>query len=277
VTADLLIFTDVDGTLLDHGTYSFSGATDALALLAREGVPLILCSSRTRAELEALREALGIDHPFISENGGAVFVPHGYFPFKLRGAREAGGCSAIEFGRPYAEVVSRLRTVAGALGIAVVGFNDLSDEEVARLCDLPLADARLARQREYDEAFLVCDRHPAAARRRLFAALEASGLSCSIGGRFDHVSGPTDKVQGLALLRMLYHRAGRQRIVTVGLGDALNDLELLREVDIPIIVRNDEGRASAALRRHLPFSRLTSAPGATGWNEAVGQVLRTPV
>jgi mannosyl-3-phosphoglycerate phosphatase len=272
---DLLIFTDVDGTLLDHRTYSFSAAADSLALLARQGVPLILCSSKTRAELEVLSLALGLDHPFISENGGGLFVPDGYFPFAVRGSRQVGRYSAIEFGLPYFEIVRRLRASAAAAGVRVAGFHDLGDEEVARLCALPIGAARLARQREYDEAFLVRDPHPAAARRRLFAALEADGLSCTVGGRFDHVSGPTSKAHGLAVLRMLYRRAGRRRIVTVGLGDGLNDLELLRAVDIPVVVRNDDGRENAELRRSLPFSRQTTACGASGWNEAVGHLLRT--
>lgn len=273
-SAYLLVFTDVDGTLLDHHTYSFSAARDALALLAREGVPLILCSSKTRAELEVLQRELAIVHPFISENGGAVFLPEGYFPFAVRGARAVGGHLAIDFGVPYADVVGRLRATASALGIGVTGFHDLEDEGVARLCGLPVERARLARQREYDEAFLVHGPDAPGARRRLVQALEAGGLRCTTGGRFDHVSGRTDKARGLMVLRMLYRLARHRRIVTVGLGDGLNDLALLREVDIPIVVRNQAGRDSGALRRHLPFSRLTSATGPSGWNEAIDQVVR---
>ncbi len=273
--AYLLVFTDVDGTLLDHDTYSFSAAREALALLAREAVPLILCSSKTRAELEALQRELEIVHPFISENGGALFLPQGYFPFAVPGARPVGGYATIEFGVPYADVVRRLRAIAAALGIALTGFNDLDDEAVARLCNLPRDRARLAKQREYDEPFFIEGPHASADRRRLFQALEADGLHCTTGGRFDHVSGPTDKGCGLAVLRMLYRRAHHRRVVTVGLGDGLNDLALLREVDIPVVVRNRHGRGSAALRRRLRFSRLTSMPGPGGWNEAIDQVVRT--
>ncbi len=273
-SAYLLVFTDVDGTLLDHDTYSFSAAREALALLAREGMPLILCSSKTRAELAALQRELEIAHPFISENGGALFVPDSYFPFDVPGSARVDGYQAIEFGVPYADVVRRLRAVADRLGIGVIGFNDLDDQDVADACDLPIEHARRARQREYDEPFLVHGPTRSADRRRLFQALEADGLRCTAGGRFDHASGPTDKARGLAVLRMLYRRAQRRRIVTVGLGDALNDVPLLREVDIPIVVRSRDDRRAAALRRLLPYSRLTSASGPSGWNEAIGEVVR---
>ncbi len=270
----LLVFTDVDGTLLDHDTYSFSAAQEALALLARESVPLILCSSKTRAELEALQEELGIGHPFISENGGALFVPDGYFPFEARGARRVGRYRAIEFGLPYSDVVARLRATAEALGIDVTGFADLDDEGVSRACGLPIERARLARQREYDEPFVVHGPRAASARQELFAALQASGLRCTTGGRFEHVSGRTDKARGLAVLRMLYRKAQRRRIVTVALGDGPNDLPLLREVDIPIVVRNPSGKEDNVLRRGLPSARMTSAPGPSGWTEAVGELVR---
>ena len=88
--APLVVFSDLDGTLLDHDTYSFDAARPALERLRVDGVPLILCTSKTRAEIAPLRRALGNTHPFISENGGAVFIPAGYFPFALSGAERFG-------------------------------------------------------------------------------------------------------------------------------------------------------------------------------------------
>ena len=80
----LLVFTDLDGTLLDHESYSFEPALPALAVLKEKNIPLVLCTSKTRAEIELFRIQLKNIHPFISENGGAIFVPKGnYFPQSL--------------------------------------------------------------------------------------------------------------------------------------------------------------------------------------------------
>src|SRR4030042_1090542 len=86
-TDRILVFTDLDGTLLDHRNYSFEPARPALRLLRESGIPLIICTSKTRAEVEEIRAALGNTDPFVVENGGAVFVPEGDLPIGLHAAR----------------------------------------------------------------------------------------------------------------------------------------------------------------------------------------------
>ena len=75
----LLVFTDLDGTLLDHHSYSWAPASQALSRIAKRDIPLILSSSKTRGEILKLRRQLHNRHPFIVENGSAVYVPAGYF------------------------------------------------------------------------------------------------------------------------------------------------------------------------------------------------------
>ncbi len=70
-----LIFTDLDGTLLDHDTYGYGDALPALELVKKRNVPLVLCTSKTREETSELRDELGLSHPFITENGGGIFIP----------------------------------------------------------------------------------------------------------------------------------------------------------------------------------------------------------
>lgn len=64
----LLVFTDLDGTVLDHYSYSHALAEPMLRVFMRENIPVIPVSSKTRAELEPLRVALENRHPFIVEN-----------------------------------------------------------------------------------------------------------------------------------------------------------------------------------------------------------------
>ncbi len=270
----LVVFTDLDGTLLDHRTYAFDAARSTLDQLARDGVPVILCSSKTRAEIEHLRAQLSLPHPFISENGGAVFVPDGYFPFPHGAARRWPDYRVIEFGRPYHELVSALHTTAEAVRIPVAGFSDMTVEEVGRLCGLSLLQARLAKLREYDEPFQILDPSPRS-RSRLLRILHRRGLRCTRSSRFEHLTGATDKGVAVAALRRLYERAVEEPIVTIGLGDSLSDLPLLRAVDIPIIVDNQDAAASDRLLRKVPTARLTNKQGPRGWAEAIDGALET--
>ena len=89
--APFIVFSDLDGTLLDGDDYSHDQALPALRLLRRRNIPLVLCTSKTRAEVEFHRRRLANRDPFVVENGGAVYVPEGYFPFPVDCDRESGG------------------------------------------------------------------------------------------------------------------------------------------------------------------------------------------
>lgn len=264
----LVIISDVDACLIDGHTYSARTAGEAVARLNRCGVPLVLCSSKTRAELEELRQQLGLECPFISENGAALHVPEGYFPFEIPGALRIGSGDVVVFGRVYAQVVAMLHDAAQAAGVRVEGFSDMSVEQVAAETGLSLHAASLAKRREYDEPFRVVE-PDADASSRLSHALRDAGVRVMAGGRFDHATGEADKGRATAFLRRLYRKAFGP-MTTVGFGDALNDVPLLRSVDVPIIVR---GPSAAQVHEEVPWARITSSPGPAGWRQAVLSIL----
>ena len=87
----LAIFTDLDGTLLDHDTYEWSPARPMLDRIREEGWPLVFVTSKTRAEVEGLRTEMEVDEPFIVENGAAAFFPPRYGDLELPGEVRADG------------------------------------------------------------------------------------------------------------------------------------------------------------------------------------------
>jgi mannosyl-3-phosphoglycerate phosphatase len=260
------VFSSLDAALLDSHACSSHAAAKAVELLAREGIPLVFCSSKTRAQLELIHQEIGISHPFISENGAAVFVPGGYFDFEVPNARDIAGYRAVEFGRAYADVVKALHRAAERLRINVTGFNDMSVEEVALDCHLSLLQARLAKLREYDEPFRILE-SDVRARNRLAKALHAANLACTSHRRYEHVGAPVGTEIGVNLLCTLYRRAFGS-VFTVGLGDNLN-APLLRRVDIPLIVDGDERDVIRPLLAKVTRARLTSAAGVAGWADAI--------
>lgn len=261
-----VIFTDLDGTLLDHHTYSWEAARPALEELARRGVPWIPVTSKTRAELEVLRAELGHTHPFIVENGAAAFIPHGYFPFSIPGTVRRDGYEVVEWGRPYAYLRQALRRAAQHSGCEVTGFGDMTDAEVAEACGLPLESARLARQREYDEPFLIREAGKAS---RLVDELRREAVHWTRGGRFWHICGPADKgVAVKELCRWYGHHLGPIR--SIGLGDSLNDLSFLRVVDVPVLMATAQ---AGVLRKDVPGVRIARLPGPAGWSAEVLELI----
>ncbi|HEY0664480.1 MAG TPA: DUF4147 domain-containing protein [Gallionella sp.] len=259
-----IIITDLDGTLLDAARYSFEPALPALKLVRASGIPLILCSSKTRAEMEVVRTQLGNDHPFIVENGGGLFIPQGYFT-DTPGAADCGGYRLVAFGTPYAEIRRGFIALRDALGARVRGFGDMTADEVSALTGLGLEDARRAQQRDFDEPF-VFDSVPDAGFLR---GIAQAGLNWT-EGRLFHLMGSHDKGRAVSLLKSLYVKHCGATL-SIGLGDSLNDLPLLQAVDRPVLVRRDDGGRDARIA--VPCLIETQRPGPAGWNEVVLRLL----
>jgi mannosyl-3-phosphoglycerate phosphatase len=269
---NLIIFTDLDGTLLDHRTCSWRAAGDALSELRRRRVPVVFCTSKTRAEVEALRRRTENLHPFITENGGGIFIPHGYFRSRIPGARTVKTFHCIALARPYDQIVAALDDLAAAAGVDAVGFHHLRAREIAENSGLDLKSAELARQREFDEPFYLAGATPA--QEEHFAALARErGLDLTRGSRFWHLHAGSDKGRAVRELMRLYRRDWRARLSSVALGDAANDLPMLAAADLPILLPRHDGSFDETVLSRLPRIRRGRAHGPAGWNEAVLSLL----
>lgn len=156
----LVIFSDLDATLLDHQTYSYQAALPVLKKIKKKGIPVVLCTSKTRAETEAIARKLGLQHPFIVENGGAIFIPENYFPesvYRLAGLKafKKDDYRVIQFGTSYRRLRLALKMIEKKTGKKLIGFGDLGAEEIAAVTGLGRKEAELARRREYDEPFFL--------------------------------------------------------------------------------------------------------------------------
>ena len=85
-----IVFTDLDGTLLDHDTYSFRAALPAVDLLARRGCPVVPVTSKTSSETLVLMKQLKLAGPWIYENGGGVGLPGSAWARETEGAVDEG-------------------------------------------------------------------------------------------------------------------------------------------------------------------------------------------
>jgi mannosyl-3-phosphoglycerate phosphatase len=261
-----LIFTDLDGTLLDE-KYSWAAASPALDLLAREGLPWVMVSSKTRAEMEEIRADLGHVHPFIVENGGAAFIPRGYFGATAPDAVIRDGYEVLEWGTPYARLVRCLREAAAMTHCAVRGFAEMSVAEVSAETGLSETQAARAKQREYDEPFIAGDEDRLPALRD---AIARAGYGWTWGGRFHHIFGKNDKANAVEALIWLYERQFGP-VTTIGLGDSLNDAGFLRMMRQPVVIASRQRATPAELE--IPGALRTARPGPDGWNEAVLELL----
>ncbi len=263
-----IVFTDLDGTLLDYTTYSFAPAGEALDLLRGRGIPLCIVTSKTRAEIEEYRRLLDNRDPFVVENGGAIFIPDGYFPFPFHFHRRSGGYVVIELGERHERLFGELQKAIRDSWSGIRPFSTMPDEEIVRLTGVKPYQVPLMREREYDEPFLFEGK----GLERLIKRLEAKGLRVLKGGRFYHLTGRSDKGVAVQQLIQLFKRL-YPSVKSLGIGDSENDLAMLRVVDVAVLVKRYDGSyATTGLdgRRRLI---LTDGKGPEGWREAVMKVV----
>ena len=267
-----LIFTDLDGTLLDPATYSCQPAYPALKLIREKQIPLIFCSSKTRKEIEHYRRLLDNQDPFVTENGGGIFIPEGYFdlsalPPGLVTIREPG-YTVIRLGAPYPLLRRAVRELR-AEGFAITGFGDMTAAEVAGLTGLDAEQATMAKERDFDEPFIL--NGVSADAERLCESIRAKGFY-STKGRLFHLLGKSDKGEAVDLLSALFRERWRCEPTVIALGDSPNDLPMLRRADYSVAIRKPDGSHDPSF--DLPQMIKADGIGPAGWSEAVLQVLR---
>ena len=260
-----VIFTDLDGTLLDHHTYSYDAVRPALEKLRERAIPLIMVSSKTRVEMEALRNKMDNQHPFIPENGGAIFIPGGYDLSVPDHAIEMDGYSVILLGLQASRIADAFDELADKLPVRAL--SRMSTAEVAELTGLSLAQAQAAKNREFGEAFILDD--PELEESFLNREVQALGLRLTKGGRFWHLLGENDKGRAVSILSDLF-RKRYPDIITIGFGDAPNDEPMLAAVDKPFLVARPDGTHQSL---SLPKLIKVPFPGPAGVNHALLSLL----
>jgi mannosyl-3-phosphoglycerate phosphatase len=269
----LIVFTDLDGTLLDFHSYSYKPAAAALRELKRLGVPLVMVSSKTRAEMLAIAKALAIEAPFISENGGAVFWPKSLSRLKPPGAKSADKYWVKELGKPYTDIRKKFVGFRESSGVGCEGFGDWTPEVIARLAGIPLHNAPLAKMREYDEPFVFKPKIPDAQVEAHIKKLSTGGFKVIRGGRFYHLCGPSDKGKGVRELIAWFTKKAPVKPRTLAFGDSPNDWPMLAACEIAVAVKRPDGKYHSELRAHKGI-RLAGAPGPEGFNRMVLRLLK---
>jgi mannosyl-3-phosphoglycerate phosphatase len=237
-----MVFSDLDGCLLDETTFDHAPADGMLHRLREEGIPLVLVSSKTRAEIEHLRSAIDHSGPYSSENGALV----------------VDGAARSIYGRPSRELLGALSAIAAEADALVEPLCQMAPDRVKEVTGLAGAAADRAMQREFSQPFLV--RRGSA--ERIVERAESRDLRIIRGRRLLHLGGRHDK--GFAVRRLRPRGSGS---MTIGIGDGPNDIELLHAVDVPVWLGKSPPGA-------IPDNTLVEEmTGPEGWSRALGRVL----
>ena len=265
-----MIFTDLDGTLLDHYSYSSEPALPAIARLQSANVPIIPTTSKTYAEVSQIVKSLGLNSPIIIENGAAIYLPIQVAKcLELSEIDEQQAFYKVSFTKTHDHWVSLLAKMEAEFGELYTSFTDLGVNGIVEYTGLSPENAKLAANREYGEPVVW---HGNEQQKQAFvAALTNLGASPVEGGRFIHICGNCSKGMALTWLASKYQQyILDQAPITIALGDGKNDIAMLEVASIAVKVRSPSHQPPALARTDKVIT--TQGFGPEGWAEAINQI-----
>jgi mannosyl-3-phosphoglycerate phosphatase family protein len=252
-----IVITDLDGTMLNHHTYDSEAARTALVRCRQRGVPVILNTSKTYAETIEIRKQLGIDDPFIVENGSGIYYPLDRFADRYGSTRDGYrevicGCKQEEI----SDVLGKISTPADRY----IRLSQCSVEQCVELTGLSAEQAEKAIGRDFSEPLIW--QGDDEQLQVFITELEKHCLTTLQGGRFLHVIGQCNKGASSQQVRQAYGNSTR----IIALGDSPNDMAMLAVADIACIVNSPSSEKLAQL---VQADIKTSQQAPEGWVEAI--------
>jgi mannosyl-3-phosphoglycerate phosphatase family protein len=247
-----LIFTDLDGTLLNNN-YKYKEAVPVLRILKRKKIPVIFCSGKTIDEQLVFQNKMKLKHPMIVEDGSAIYIPKGYF--KGMKGKLMGNYEVILLGVKYKEIKKELEKLSRKYYIRA--YCNMSIKEIAKEMGLDLKGAKLAKKRYCSETIIEADKKALQKLKKKFNVV--------LGGKGIHIFGKNaNKGKTVKILTNIYKEYGR--VVSIGIGNSYNDEAMLRAVDKATLVKNTNRKWA-----DIKIKGLYKAHGIgpKGWTEAI--------
>ena len=245
-----IVFTDLDGSLLDHHTYSYGAVLPLLEKLKGMGIPVIANTSKTRSEWLHLAKEIGNDAAFVVENGSAIYLPYG---------------ECVVFGERREEILGYLAGLKGRFQFE--SYTDWDVADIAAATGLDMESAKRSSEREFSEPLVW--KGSEGDKRDFIEEIHTAGFKTLQGGRFLHVLGRTDKGRAVNWFRERFPDSSP----VIALGDGPNDIAMLQAADIGIVIASPTGREI-----HFGSDNTiirSTLHGPEGWAETMAPLIDT--
>ncbi len=232
-----IVFCAID-TIVPVRGKSSPGFEEFGAQLDHAGLPAVWVTARCRAQMDEPRRKFGHQHPFIGEDGCGVYLPEDYFHLRPAKTVRMGRYTCIPVAETQPAASEALESLSEETGVFVVPLRSLAPRELEQNTGLPMRDAELTRQRDFDELFFFAgatqmdvERFIAAAKLRN-VALRQHGVLWSLAVGAD---------LGLCIrdLSKLYDRALRSHPAVVGIATPAESEGFLSACDRGLILAKD--------------------------------------
>ncbi len=257
----IIIFTDLDGSLLDKDTFEFNEIEDYFRELISKGIKIIPNSSKTEAELLDFNEQNNLDLSFITENGSSIHglnKIHQNLPDKIIISR-----TIDEIRNIYEENISL------DFKNKITHILELEREKQQKILGLPLDKIKLAIKR--DHSIPIKFNGTEIEKNEFIKIMKNSGLTIQTGGRIMNVCDNVNKSKAMSRALQLIRKQLDDEIITIGVGDNENDIEMIKQTDYPCLVKNENFDSSLINIDNLIKS---DEPSPKGWSDVIKTALQ---
>ena len=255
----ILIFTDLDGSLLDRDTFKFDEIKDYIRQLISKGIFIIPNTSKTEKEILEFNSDLGSSLPFISENGSSI-----------------NGLNLLNKDLPQELILSRekeilleifKKTVSSNLQNKCKWLSEMNTRDQSLILGLEHKKLKMALDRKYTLPFIFNGNKNQ--KKELSKIIKNKGLFLQEGGRVIHLTDRVNKAKALKVF-VRFFKKNNKNVKTIAVGDNYNDLDMLKTSDFPCLVFNDKFTLD-----EIPINNLitTNKPSPEGWADVIKMAL----
>ena len=251
----ILIFTDLDGSLLHRDTFKFDGIKDYIKKLLFKGIFIIPNTSKTEKEILEFNNELGSNLPYIAENGAAI---NGLDLLNPNLPKE------LILGRDKNNLINIFKKlVPENLQNKCKWLSDMDKKKQSSIFGLEDKKLNMALDRKYSIPFIF--EGTKTEMKQLSTIIKKKGLALQEGGRVINLTDKVNKAKALQVF-VRFFKKNNKNIKTVAVGDNFNDLDMLRSCDVPCLVFNDKFKLDQINIDNLIFS---NKPSPEGWADVI--------
>ena len=255
----IFIFTDLDASLIQRDTFKFDEIKGYIKSLISKGIYIIPNTSKTEIEINEFNKELGLNLPYISENGSSINglnLINKNFPNQINLSRDKDDIFKI-----FKKIVPENLKVKCRL---IFKMEKKVQSEIFGLSGKKLKDAL---NRNYSIPFIFSGNLDQ--RRQLNEIVNKGGLTLHEGGRVINICDNVSKVKSMnKIIKMV--KKTEDNVKIIGVGDNYNDLDMLKNSDIACLVFNDQFTMEPI---NINNCIVSKNPAPIGWQEVVKMAL----
>ena len=262
---DILIFTDLDGSLLDHDNFEFQDIKDFILKCLDKGIKIIPNSSKTKIEIELFFNQLGKELPYISENGAAVHN------LDLLNANLKLKDNSIILSRSIKEILEIFKTKVPLEFREKCNFiEDMTKDKQMQTLGLNHKYLPFALNRDYSLPLIFNGSQKLIREFSLF--LKSLGLKLHEGGRVFNICDDCSKGFAMKSVVKKLRTELKSNPYTIVVGDSPNDISMLKQSDQPCIIPlpNKDNLIDLEMKNIIRAKKY--AP--KGWEEVIKSSLK---